>query len=73
MHVHICVHDGGCVVCVFIHTCTVEAIAFKTLFTCAVEAAICVSAVGIGITCMGLQFTLVDICTIRKMNECAWT
>ena len=73
MHVHICVHDGGCVVCVIVRTCTVEPIAFKTLSTCTVEAAICVSTVGIGMACMGLQVTLVDICTVRKMNKYAWT
>ena len=60
---------GMCIVC----TCTVEAVAFKTLSTCAVEAAHCVSTVGIGIACMYLQFTLIDICTIRQMNKCAWT
>ena len=69
MHVHIC---GAYVMCI-VHTCTVEAIAFKTLSTCTVEAAICVSTVGIGMACMGLQVTLVDICTVRKMNKYAWT
>ena len=43
-------------------TFTVESIAFKAFSTCTVEAAISVSAVGIGTACMGLQFTLVDIC-----------
>ena len=70
MHVHICVHDGG--MCI-VRTCTVEAIAFKTLSTCAVEATICVSAVGIGIACMYLQLTFIDICAIRQINKCAWT
>ena len=69
MHVHIC---GAYLMCI-VHTCTVEAIAFKTLSTCTVEATICVSTAGIGIACMYLQITLIDICAIRQMNKCAWT
>ena len=52
-----------------VHTCTVEPISFKTLPTCAVEAAICVSAVGIWTACMGLQFTLIDICRMHDAGE----
>ena len=53
-----------------LHTCTVEAISFKAFPTCTVEAAISVSAVGIGTACMYLQFTLIDICQNgRKLCE----
>ena len=52
-----------------VHTCTVEPISFKTFPTCAAEAAICVSAVGIGTAWICLQFTLIDICRIHAAGE----
>ena len=50
-------------------TFTVEPISFKAFPTCAVKAAHCVSAVGIGTACMYLQFTLIDICQNELMND----
>jgi len=47
------------------YTCTVEPISFKAFPTCAVKAAICISAVGIGAAWICLQFTLIDICNIE--------
>ena len=46
----------------FLRTCTVESIAFKSNHTCAVEAAVCISTVSIGMAWKCLKFTLVDIC-----------
>ena len=48
-----------------VQTCTVEPISFKAFPTCAVEATICVSAVGIGIARVSLQFALIDICRMH--------
>ena len=52
-----------------IHTCTVEPISFKAFPTCAVEATICVSAVGIGTARVCFQFTLIDICRMHDAGE----
>ena len=52
-----------------IHTCTVEPISFEAFPTCAVKAAICVSAVGIGTAWICLQFTLIDICRMHDAGE----
>ena len=50
------------------YTCTVEPIAFKTFPTCAVKAALCVSATGIEMAWISLQLTLVDICNVESMT-----
>jgi len=52
----------------FNFTCTVESIAFKSSHTCAVEAAIRISAVSIGVAWIYLQFTLLDICRLRSIQ-----
>ena len=55
-------HNNACVYC----TCTVEPIPFKAFITCAVETAICISAVGIEMAWICVQLTLVDICRLNK-------
>ena len=54
-----------CTACLF-YTCAVESISFEAFPTCAVEAAISVSAVGIGTARIYLQVTLIDICRLNK-------
>ena len=49
-------------------TCTVDTISFKAFPTCAVEASICITTVGIDIACMCPQFTLIDICKYKVVE-----
>ena len=42
-------------------TGAVESISLITIYACTAEASNCVSAVGIGVTCMHPQFTLINI------------
>ena len=50
-------------------TCTVEPIPFKAFITCAVESALYISAAGIGMTWIHLQFTLIDICRLNEWDD----
>ena len=53
-----------------LHTCAINSISFKAFPTCAVEAAIVVSAGGIGMACMCPHFTLINICkNWRKLHK----
>ena len=55
-------HNQSCSMWKKLTTCAVKSIPFKAIYACTAEASTCVSAVGIGVTCMNPQFTLINIC-----------